>query len=150
MIAVGEIRTAERRRAVREVRLAGVAVGADCPIQIAFQTVVRVAEAGAEVGPAQEIGLLVNEPETIPFEMVIAPIVVVHPNCLPVMVEGFVPPPVAVSGGEKSSLPLKEHVTCPGAAPENPVPEAAPAGVAASSAVPEMTIAPSATREPVI
>ena len=114
------------------------------PFTAPFHSVVRVAEAGVAAGPVQAIGLLVNEPETVPFEMETAVTVDAQLVSLPVTVDGFVPPPVAVSGGENWIFPLNVHVTWPGAAPVNREPELAPAGVAATSAAADMTIAPSA------
>src|SRR5579872_4815927 len=62
---------------------------------------------------------MANEPVALALLMVMAGLLGLHPESLALIDEGLVPPPVPVSGGENPTLANTEHVTEPGAGPEN-------------------------------
>lgn len=87
------------------------------PYMLPFHVSVNEADAPVLDTVSQRRGLRVNEPATLPEVILTDELVVRQPDNLPVTAEGPVPPPEAVTGGEKVMVADSRQVTCPGAGP---------------------------------
>jgi hypothetical protein len=81
------------------------------PLTAPFHLVVSVAEADVLAGPAHTIGLLAKDPETVALVIDTAPLLVEQSLSFPVTIDGLVPPPELVNGGENDIFPANVHVT---------------------------------------
>jgi hypothetical protein len=88
------------------------------PVTVPLHVIVNGSDAPVEDMVTQLMGLWVNDPVIFALVMVTALSPVAHAVRLPVALEGLVPPPVRVSGGENATLAVILQVTEPGAAPE--------------------------------
>src|ERR1019366_9720705 len=90
------------------------------PVTAPFHLIVSMADAPVADNVAQLMGLLANDPVSLPLMIVTAALPVVQLDSLPFTVEGlFPPPPDVVIGGENFSVADKVQLSDPGGAPEN-------------------------------
>jgi hypothetical protein len=94
-------------------------VPATVPLRLAFHVIVRCTDAPVVDSVAQLNGLDANDPLPLALLMVMALVLVRQAENLALTVEGLVPPPDLVRGGENDNLADTEQVTDPEAGPEN-------------------------------
>jgi len=89
------------------------------PLTAPLHEIVSVADAPVADNVAQLIGLLANDPLTLPPVIVTAALPVMQCDNSPFTVEGLLPPPDVVIGGENLTVADNTQLSDPGGAPTN-------------------------------